>query len=59
MTKDELQHIHDRVQAIANAEVKAAWIRGAAADGRFIPEKERLLDEAEHTVDELEKGLLP
>jgi hypothetical protein len=44
MTKEELlwmrlQHIHDRVQAIANAEAKAAWIRGAAADGRSSRKK--------------------
>jgi hypothetical protein len=54
-----LRHIHERVNWLASDEARAALIGGAAADGRFLPEKERLIDEAERILDELERGLLP
>ena len=61
MTQEELlwkrlQHIHDRIQWMASAEANAAWVKGAAADGRFLPVKEQLIDEADRILDQLEHG---
>lgn len=53
-----LTQIHDRIQWLADEEARAAWVKGAAADGRFWPEKLRLLDEAEALLDKLEAGIL-
>jgi hypothetical protein len=49
-----LEVIHKRVQWMADAEARAAWVRGLGARGEFLPEKERLLDETDRILDELE-----
>jgi hypothetical protein len=48
-----LQHIHDRVQWMANAEARAAWVNGYGAKGEFWEEKKKLLDETDRILDEL------
>jgi hypothetical protein len=53
-----LTQIHNRIQWLADEEARAAWVKGAAADGRFWPEKLRLLDEADALLDKLEAGIL-
>ncbi|MFC3179549.1 hypothetical protein [Cypionkella sinensis] len=53
-----LTQIHNRIQWLADAEARAAWVNGAAADGRFWPEKLKLLDEADALLDKLEAGIL-
>lgn len=52
-----LRRINERIDRIASEEARAAWVNGAAADGRFIPEKERLIEQAEKILDDLERGL--
>lgn len=53
-----LTQIHNRIQWLADTEARAAWVNGAAADGRFWPEKLKLLDEADALLDKLEAGIL-
>lgn len=48
-----LDAIHDRIKWIANAEEKAAWVNGIAAQGVHDPERERLLNETDRILDEL------
>jgi hypothetical protein len=57
--KMRLVHINKRIDWLASAEARAALVGGAAADGRFWSEKNRLLDEAERILDQLEKGWRP
>ena len=52
-----LSQIHARIQWMADAEARAAMVGGAAADGRFIPEKLKLCDETDRILDKLESGL--
>lgn len=62
MTKEEfdrrmarLAAIHQRIAWMADQEERAAWVNGPAADGRYWPAKEKLLDEADRILDELMK----
>lgn len=48
-----LLHIHNRIQWIANAEERAAWIGGFAARGGLTAEKMRLIDETDAILDKL------
>ncbi len=52
-----LEHIHARIQWMADAEARAAMVGGEAANGQFWPEKLRLCDETDRILDELERGL--
>ncbi len=52
-----ISHIHARIQWMADPEARAALVGGAAADGRFWPEKLRLCDETDSVLDKLENGL--
>lgn len=54
---DRLAAIHRRVQWMADEEARAALVGGRAADGAFLDEKERLCEETDRILDELEKGL--
>lgn len=59
MTEDELNRrldaIHARLAWISDAEARAAWIGGWAAQGWHNPERTRLIEQAEKVLDELEK----
>jgi hypothetical protein len=62
MTKEEFERrmkrladIYDRIAWMANQEERAAWVNGPAADGRYWPRKEELLNEADRILDELMK----
>jgi hypothetical protein len=48
-----LLSIHKRMQWIADTEMRAAWLNGAAARGEYLNEKERLIEETDRVVDEL------
>lgn len=50
-----LAQIHQRVQWMADEEARSAWVNGAAANGLFFDEKERLLNEADRVLGELER----
>lgn len=50
-----LKAIHERVQWMADEEARSAWFGGLAAQGHFIKDKERLLDEADRILDDLER----
>ncbi len=50
-----LDAIHKRVQWIADAEARAAWIRGIGARGEYLAEMERLVDETDRILAELER----
>ena len=50
-----LDVIHSRVQWMADTEARAAWIGGFGASGELLAAKERLLDETERILAELEK----
>jgi hypothetical protein len=52
--KHRLQSIHQRVQWMANEEARFVWVKGLAARGSHLIEKERLLDETDRILDELE-----
>jgi hypothetical protein len=45
--------IHQRMAWIANEEARSAWLKGAAAQGHFLDEKERLIDETDRILDKL------
>ncbi|CAA7615448.1 hypothetical protein MTBSS4_130002 [Magnetospirillum sp. SS-4] len=49
-----LAAIHQRVQWMADEEARSAWVNGPAAQGMYLDEKERLIDEAERVLDALE-----
>jgi hypothetical protein len=51
---DRLAQIHDRVNWMADQEARSAWVGGPAAQGIFLDAKERLIDEAERILDQLE-----
>jgi hypothetical protein len=46
---------HTRIQWMADAEARSAWVRGTAARGVHTAEKERLLEKTERILDELER----
>ena len=48
-----LQQIHNRVQAIANAEARSALVNGWAAQGSLMAEKMTLLDETDDLLNKL------
>jgi hypothetical protein len=50
-----LSRNRDRLQWIADQEARGAWTRSGAADGRFGPEREKLIAEADQILDRLEK----
>lgn len=52
-----LTAIHQRIQWIANEEVRSALVGGHAARGYFTKEKLDLLDQSEEVLDELNKSL--
>lgn len=45
--------LHDRINKIADIEARSALVGGWAAQGNLMPEKERLIDEAEKILDKL------
>jgi hypothetical protein len=45
-----LAAIHQRIAWMASEEERAAWVNGPAADGRYWPAKEKLLDEADQSL---------
>lgn len=53
-----LTQIHDRIRWLADEEARAAWVKGAAADRRFWPEKIRPLEETDVLLDKLKAGIL-
>ena len=48
-----LEAIHPRLQQIADIEANAARVGGIGADGRFDPERSRLIAETDRLLDEL------
>ncbi len=52
---ERLGAIHQRIQWMADEEAVAAWINGLAARGVFMEEKLRLLEEADHILDKIQK----
>ncbi|WP_181708697.1 hypothetical protein [Chthonobacter rhizosphaerae] len=55
--QQRLELINKRIQDIADEEAKSAWVGGLAAQGALMPEKMRLLKQAEEIVDRLEELL--
>jgi hypothetical protein len=51
-----ISELHARVSRLADEEARAAWVNGAAADGRFLDIKADLISQAEKILAELEKG---
>lgn len=51
-----LAAIHKRVQWMADEEARSAWVNGPAAQGHFLDEKERLIEEADRVLNELERA---
>lgn len=49
-----LEEIHKRVQWMADAEERSAWVNGWAARGGLMEEKLNLLDETDQILDRLE-----
>lgn len=49
-----LHHIHQRLEQIAAIEAKASLVRGRGSNGEFDPERQRLIDETERLLDELQ-----
>ena len=58
MTEEELNArldaIHARLQWISDAEARAAWVNGLAARGILDTERERLIQETERVLDDLQ-----
>lgn len=48
-----LAAIHKRVEWMANEEARSVWVRGLAARGVHLKEKEQLLEETEKLLDRL------
>lgn len=48
-----LEAIHRRLRQIADIEASAARVGGIGADGRFDPERSRLIAETDDLLDEL------
>ena len=46
--------IHEMVNRLADREAQAAWVGGYGANGEFIAEKDRLLDNADLILDKME-----
>lgn len=63
MTIDEaleaVGRIHNRVNEIAKLEARSALVNGWAAQGHLMPEKERLIQQAEDILDQLLPPSLP
>ena len=51
---DRLGQIHGRVQWMADEEARSAWVGGEAARGVLMPEKMKLIEEAEQVLDRIE-----
>lgn len=51
---DKLEIIHRRVEWMTKEEGRSALFNGIAAQGHFMDEKMRLLDEVERILDKLE-----
>ena len=49
-----LLSIYHRVQWIADDDLRAAWVKGAAEPGEYLAEKERLLEETDLLLAQLE-----
>ncbi len=49
-----LLSIYQRVQWIADDALRSAWVNGAAAQGEYLAEKERLLEETDILLAQLE-----
>lgn len=62
VTEDELwaqlRNLHDRVARLAALEAADAPYNGMNADGRHLPTKKALLDQAEAVINKLERLLL-
>lgn len=58
---DRLGQIHRRLADIAAIEAKAALVGGYGSKGEFDPERQRLIEETDHLLDELAAigGTLP
>ena len=63
MTDDEEQRLDERLteirvrlQQIADAAVRASWVKGSIADDEIWREKATLLQEAEAILNKLEEG---
>jgi hypothetical protein len=63
MTEDEeeelqfkLTTLHDRINAIADAEARAALVHGWSANGALYAEKKRLIERSEEIIAELIAG---
>ena len=50
-----LGQIYKRIQAIADEEARSALVNGWAAQGNLMPEKLRLIEEADRILDDLMK----
>jgi hypothetical protein len=53
---DRLGAIHRRINEIADLEARSAYVKGWAAQGNLMPEKERLIAQTEKILDELLGG---
>ncbi|WP_348656757.1 hypothetical protein [uncultured Sphingobium sp.] len=49
-----LDRIYHRLQWIADTEARAAWFNGFGANGELDSERERLIQQAESVLDQLE-----
>lgn len=49
-----LTAIHQRIQWMADEEARSAWVNGLAAQGIYFEEKERLLEEAESILNQIQ-----
>ncbi|WP_340116176.1 hypothetical protein [Pelagibius sp. 7325] len=46
--------LSNRINDLAKREESAAWVGGAAADGRLQPQKDQLIDEIDKVLDRLD-----